>query len=355
MISRVIQAGLLFLLALPAAHAADCPPGDRETTPVYRETPAYPHGARMFCVEGEVHVEFRVGPDGNIAQAEILRSEPPGVFDRETLATVARWYYQPACRNGEAVLSEARQVVIEFELEEELLLTYACPENIDEETADILAEITSWYALLAEWMLTRPGEPVPATLVPDVSVDHAGDHRLIREFHRDSIEMIVSRASEVASFALQRNLNRLLDFERAALDPELVETRALLESVRRDLLHYADVTLQLWQGIADAYIELAQDSSFDSDTRALLVYPFVGNPNFDPPFSSDLATEHVADLEALVALLQQGQWTFENGEVNFQRNAQQRQFLRLLDSIQQRTEYLNKSARRSLAGFRDYL
>lgn len=308
----------------------------------------------MFCVEGEVQVEFRVGPDGNIAQAEIIRSEPARVFDRETLAAVANWYYQPACRNGEAVLSEARQVVIEFELEEELLLTYACPENTDAETADILAEITSWYALLAEWILTRPGEPAPAALIPDVSFDRTGDHRLIREFHRDSIEMIIARGSEVASFALQRNLNRLLDFERVADDPEMVETRALLESVRRDLLRYADASLQLWQDIGDAYIELAQDSSFDSDTRALLVYPFVGNPNFDPPFDSDIATDHVADLEALVALLQQGQWTFENGEVNFQRNAQQRQFLTLLDSIQQSMERLNESARRSLAGFRDY-
>ena len=44
---------------------------------------------------GEVQVEFTVGPDGSVSSARVVRADPPRVFDREAIAAVKRWRFQP--------------------------------------------------------------------------------------------------------------------------------------------------------------------------------------------------------------------------------------------------------------------
>ena len=44
---------------------------------------------------GEVQVEFTVGTDGSVTTARVVRANPPRVFDREAVAAVRRWRFQP--------------------------------------------------------------------------------------------------------------------------------------------------------------------------------------------------------------------------------------------------------------------
>lgn len=349
---RLVTVALALLVA--NAQADVCPQNDRDASPLHREAPAYPHGAAMFCVEGEVKVQFNVTPDGTIVDAEVVDSDPAGVFDREALATVYRWHYQPACRAGEPVLSDPVQVVLEFQMGDDLLESHSCPENVTAEIAATLAEIASWYALLAEWMMSRPGTAIPQILIPEVRDELTGDERRVLEFHRDAIQQFVEVSQELASFSLERNLVRLLDFERAADDRELRETQALLNTVSRDLLRHAEAELKVWEAIGAAYIDLAQETRYDSETRALLVHSFIGDPNHDLPLTEESYADHVGDLEALVQLLKDGDWEVSAGQVQFAQPARQRQFEALLDRIEQRNQRIAHSYQRSMTRFREY-
>jgi protein TonB len=44
---------------------------------------------------GEVQVEFTVAPDGSVSDARVVRSNPPRIFDREAVAAVRRWRFEP--------------------------------------------------------------------------------------------------------------------------------------------------------------------------------------------------------------------------------------------------------------------
>lgn len=90
----------------------------RELTPLVRVPPNYPMSAVQKKIEGYVLVRFTVTETGSVEDPEILRSEPPVVFDRAAKRAILRWKYQPQIVNGEptAVVSYAR---IKFELANE--------------------------------------------------------------------------------------------------------------------------------------------------------------------------------------------------------------------------------------------
>ncbi len=75
----------------------------RELTPLVRIPPEYPMAARAKEVEGYVIVRFTVTETGAVADPEILRSDPPGVFDRAARRAVLRWKYQPQLQDGKPV------------------------------------------------------------------------------------------------------------------------------------------------------------------------------------------------------------------------------------------------------------
>ena len=57
--------------------------------------PAYPPEALRSGRSGEVQVEFTVNPDGSVADARVIRADPPRVFDRAALNAVRRWRFEP--------------------------------------------------------------------------------------------------------------------------------------------------------------------------------------------------------------------------------------------------------------------
>lgn len=102
---------------LPAPSAASPASPAR---PAVRDTPArllnnpsvsYPPQARRQRLEGWVEVEVQIDAAGAVADARVLRAEPPGVFDREALRTAQRWRFSPREVDGRPVPSTARRRV----------------------------------------------------------------------------------------------------------------------------------------------------------------------------------------------------------------------------------------------------
>jgi len=91
----------------------------RELTPLVRTLPEYPMRALMNKIEGFVLLRFTVTESGAVAEPEVIRSEPPGVFDSSALRSIRRWKYQPQLVAGKpvSVISVAR---INYVLEENM-------------------------------------------------------------------------------------------------------------------------------------------------------------------------------------------------------------------------------------------
>jgi TonB family protein len=67
---------------------------------------AYPQSAHLKKVEGYVRVEYDVTVDGTVANARVVESVPPGVFDEAALTAVRSWTFHPAVRDGKAIESK---------------------------------------------------------------------------------------------------------------------------------------------------------------------------------------------------------------------------------------------------------
>ncbi len=74
----------------------------RELTPLVRVPPDYPMRALQDGIEGYVMLRFVVTETGSVEDPEVLRAEPPGVFERAARRSVLRWKFQPQIRNGKA-------------------------------------------------------------------------------------------------------------------------------------------------------------------------------------------------------------------------------------------------------------
>ncbi|VXB09656.1 Protein TonB [Luteimonas sp. 9C] len=76
--------------ATPAPAAATA-----QLRPLSTPAPRYPADALRAGTSGEVMVEFTVGVDGSVSNARVVRADPPRTFDREALAAVRRWRFEP--------------------------------------------------------------------------------------------------------------------------------------------------------------------------------------------------------------------------------------------------------------------
>ena len=81
----------------PASTAAEPARTASNTTlrPISLPAPNYPREAQRRRRSGEVEVEFTVGTDGSVTSSRVVNASPPRVFDREALAAVNRWRFQP--------------------------------------------------------------------------------------------------------------------------------------------------------------------------------------------------------------------------------------------------------------------
>jgi protein TonB len=87
---------------------------ETDLTPVFRIPPEYPPNGRG---NGSVLVRFDVTRLGTVANARVVESTPPGMFERAALRAIERWRYRPAVVDGEPVERRGLQVRLRFALE----------------------------------------------------------------------------------------------------------------------------------------------------------------------------------------------------------------------------------------------
>lgn len=79
----------------PAVAPAPAAVADNTLRALSTPPPRYPPEALRSGQSGEVQVEFTVNPDGSVANARVVRANPPRVFDREAVAAIRRWRFEP--------------------------------------------------------------------------------------------------------------------------------------------------------------------------------------------------------------------------------------------------------------------
>lgn len=87
----------------------------RQLTPLVRIPPEYPVLALQNEIEGYVILRFTVTETGSVADPEVLRSDPPRIFDRAARRAILRWKYQPQIVDGKPT-SVVSYTKINFEL-----------------------------------------------------------------------------------------------------------------------------------------------------------------------------------------------------------------------------------------------
>ena len=73
----------------------------RVPTKIRDSKPVYPPIAQSARVQGVVILEAIIGPDGNIANARVMRSIP--LLDAAALSAVSQWQFEPTQLNGQLV------------------------------------------------------------------------------------------------------------------------------------------------------------------------------------------------------------------------------------------------------------
>jgi TonB family protein len=84
--------------------------------PLARTNPDYPDRALRLNQEGWVTLSFVVTPDGSVTETMIEDSNGLEYFERAAVASVSKWQYEPARRNGEPVEEAMMQTTIYFQL-----------------------------------------------------------------------------------------------------------------------------------------------------------------------------------------------------------------------------------------------
>jgi protein TonB len=106
-------------LALPAPGPARYEMGQVDRAPMVASQlpPPYPYMARRRGIEGAVKVRFLVDEHGRVQHLEIIKAQPPGVFEETVLRTLPRWRFQPGRKEGQAVATWV-ETTIRFKLED---------------------------------------------------------------------------------------------------------------------------------------------------------------------------------------------------------------------------------------------
>lgn len=80
-----------------------------DLVPTVRIEPQYPQRALRAGIEGSVTVEFTIAVDGSVKDIDIIKADPPDVFNNDVLKAVRRWKFAPQTEAGKVVEKRARQ------------------------------------------------------------------------------------------------------------------------------------------------------------------------------------------------------------------------------------------------------
>jgi len=76
---------------------------DQMPIPIFRKKPIYPYRAKQLNITGKVKVKFLVDENGQVSHIKILKSVPPGIFDKSVLTALPSWRFSPGKIKGKPV------------------------------------------------------------------------------------------------------------------------------------------------------------------------------------------------------------------------------------------------------------
>jgi protein TonB len=94
------------VIAPPAPPPPPAPPKvavRRITTAVAKVEPDYPREARRKGIEGSVVAHLSIDEKGNVTDVKVVEARPSHIFDREAIAALMQWKFQP---DGEKYIAE---------------------------------------------------------------------------------------------------------------------------------------------------------------------------------------------------------------------------------------------------------
>lgn len=343
----------------PAFVPHACSEPEQDFRPIHREPPAYPHTAIMMCLDGSVHLAFTITKNGRIDAIEVIRSEPPGIFDRAAINAARTWQYEPDCKNGQP--TEARtSIAIDFYLEEEVRRD--CPAEapeLDDDVLELLGEIGALHAITAEGELegrTTDERKVMLAKTPTPSLDE--DALRVWHYHRDMLydQIVLSQISVrelgEASFGAPFST---ADLQHS--DPDLTDIRGRLEDIRHALDEHFDRQSQWHAELLERYNNMVRDTRYDDDVLALLVHSFIGGLDEQllqlqvQPIEAEFAA-----MQSMVELLvrEHGRWQATDTKVEFDDPGAQAEFRQLVLTVHRLRGDAITERRNSLRGFEDY-
>ncbi|RDV29242.1 energy transducer TonB [Alteromonas aestuariivivens] len=88
---------------------------DSDVIPVVQVAPVYPRNAKQAKIEGYVKMSVSIRPDGTVANAKVIESNPRRLFDKAAITAMMRWKFRPKIVDGQPEAQTATQT-IEFTL-----------------------------------------------------------------------------------------------------------------------------------------------------------------------------------------------------------------------------------------------
>ena len=92
--------------AAPAAPSAPVARGSDTPVPISQPAPRYPQEALRRNIGGTVRVKVTVATDGSVDRLDVAESSGNRYLDRAAMEAVRRWRFQPAVRDGQAVMAD---------------------------------------------------------------------------------------------------------------------------------------------------------------------------------------------------------------------------------------------------------
>lgn len=97
----------------PASTRPEMPKMEIATNlvPTTRIEPVYPPRALRAGIEGAVTAEFTIDTNGSVKDIDIVKAEPPNVFERAVITAIKKWKFSPQIVDGKTVERRARQEI----------------------------------------------------------------------------------------------------------------------------------------------------------------------------------------------------------------------------------------------------
>lgn len=96
--------------SLPSGKIYDISQLDQKPKASRLIPPLYPYKMSQAGINGDVTVEFSIGPDGKVTDARVVRSSDKE-FEASAIAAVSKWQFTPGQKDGQNVITRARQMI----------------------------------------------------------------------------------------------------------------------------------------------------------------------------------------------------------------------------------------------------